>query len=177
MLEMKFEDYLKVLEHRNGAIYRAGRRVIIVDAEWITGIQTEMEKIIGADGTYAVMRNAALDGGIYTAKALIAMFKDLSVEEHIKAFYRLAELTGYGIAKITEFSLEPFKMISTCENMYLSGIITGASEPKCHLFTTGAAFVEALLKEKGYDIEIDYEETMCVAKGDPHCEFKYWQKE
>jgi predicted hydrocarbon binding protein len=39
------------------------------------------------------------------------------------------------------------------------------------------AFIEALLKEKGYKTEFTYAETRCVAKGDNICEFKFQKRD
>ncbi len=174
---MKFEDHIKQFQLQRGAIYYAGRRLVIVEAEYLAGLQQKMEEIIGTDGTFAIIRDASLEGGRRIAKALVTMFKDLLPEELIKAFFKLLEFGGFGLSELKEFSLDPFKMTVTCENTYLAGTITGASEPRCLFFTMAVAFIEALLKEKGYDKEFTYEETQCVAKGDNICESKFSQND
>lgn len=192
MTEEMFKQYFSNFRYQDGKVLIGEDRFCIMNADYLTRLQQRMEEVIGADGTYAIMYEAAFQSGQHVSESyaskddqpetsavnLLAQgMKDLPLEQKLQMFLGFASLSGMGRFHPIGIQETPFLLKAKIENSYVKGLWNGASEGKCNLITfTLAAFIQSLMKVGGTDVELEIEEDKCVAKGDPHCEFTFRQK-
>jgi hypothetical protein len=172
MTEEEFRGFLSQLQNREGAIYLGPNRFQLVPTTWLTKIQQEMEEVLGPSGAYAVIYKASISAGEASSKALMAQVGDIPVEQKIHALNNIGRLQGWGTPTLLEYKEKPLHVKIKFDNTYLSGLWKDADEAKCLYLSSFIGIMLPIFKEAGLiETELEYEETKCVAKGDPHCEF------
>ena len=159
------------LDYKDGILTHKGARVVIVPFEWLVNLQKEIENIIGSDGAYVLIQKAGRKGGEGVAALIDKIFAGAPIEEKIRMYLQTATMTGWGKITLEKIELEPLEVKLKYEHSYVEGHYQNESEGKCYYVSTVVSVIESLLKNKGFTGELVSEETKCVAKGDPYCEF------
>lgn len=177
MNKEEFRTFLSQLEYREGQIFHGQRRLIINGADWLAGLQVEMENVIGEDGAFAIVDTLALRGSRQMGEMYAERLKQLPLRQQLEAVLKMAPTFGWGVCSITEFNESPLSFKIRYDHSYVTGVMKDHSSPKCYFLSTLTAILKALLEKSGATTgEMDYEETHCVAKGDPHCLFSFSEK-
>ncbi len=171
MSEEEFKAFISRFEFRDGAVMNGPDRHVLVHANYLVGIHREMEAVLGPDGAFAVIYNAAMRGGEFVADQLAKQAGAAPLEQVIKMIHDIGTLIGWGKFTVIEFTEKPVLMRTRHDNSYITGLWGGASEGKCLFVSAIVGIIIPLLKKAGLATDLEYEEYKCVAKGDPHCEF------
>jgi hypothetical protein len=171
MSEEEFKAFISRFTFRDGAVMNGPDRHVLVHANFLVGIHREMEAVLGPDGAFAVIHNAAMRGGEFVAEQLAKQVGPAPIEQVIKMIHHIGTLIGWGKFTVVEFNEQPVLLRTRHDNSYITGFWEGASEGKCLFVSSIVGIVIPILKKAGLATELEYEEHKCVAKGDSHCEF------
>ncbi len=162
------------LSNKDGALMMQGERFILVPVGFISYLQKGIENIAGPDGTYVMMTEAAQMSGRDVSQTVLALAQGLPFEQQVQLFLRMNSAIGWGKYEVEELTMEPFKLVVKHINSYVGDVYEGKADgPRCFLSVGTKDLYESLLKAAGRDIKLKVTETLCVAKGDKHCQLTF----
>jgi predicted hydrocarbon binding protein len=165
------EEFKEELEVVDKEIMFRDLRLIFCPADWLTGQEEEISNILGSNALSMLFQKAGEFCHDELAKIIVDSNPDASTEEQIKAFLSYLNASGWGAAELVEFSLDPVTVVIKVKNSYVVDLMQ-ADEPVCYAYGGILQTITVFLEEHNLESELECTETKCVAKGDPHCEFR-----
>jgi len=164
------EEFKEELEVVDTQIMFRDLRLIFCPADWLTGQEKELSNVLGSNALSMLFQKAGEFCHSELASIIVDSNPDASTEEQIKAFLSYLKASGWGAAELVEFSLDPVKIGIKVTNSYVVDLMQ-ADEPVCYAYGGILQAITVFLEEHNLESELEYTETKCIARGDPHCEF------
>jgi predicted hydrocarbon binding protein len=144
-----------------------GNRVIIFGSGTFVELQKGAEEILG-DESSAVFYEAGIRSGKECVEALMEEWDERDLDL-VKRFNPL--INSLGIGRVKEFNIDRDQLRGhyLIENSFIADTYGSSDKPVCHFI---CGFIAGLLEEI-LKINMACEEALCLATGDPHCEFKF----
>ena len=169
LIEQQAEGF--IADTTSPIITASGMRVIILrEILWSILVNKIREKF--GSGGEALLYYIGLDMGVKAAETHKKMAEVLGLREPDEITRILGASiftsTGWGSMQIEEFTLNPHHAVVTVCNNFECEIAPASKQPYGQL-TRGliAGYLSHLL-----GLEMEVNETECVARGDPHCRFE-----
>ncbi|MFX1476350.1 MAG: hypothetical protein ACFFCO_12875, partial [Promethearchaeota archaeon] len=120
-----FQFIKNALENKDGALMMQGERFILIPMGFISYLQKNVENLVGVDGAYVMLTEAAQMSGQDVSQTVMAIAKGLPFEQQVQLFLRMNSAIGWGKYEVKELTMDPFKMVVKYTNSYVGNIYEG----------------------------------------------------
>ncbi len=151
---------------RDGALTLFGSRVLLIPKGTLLHIIDATEDIVGYERSKEILYHAGERMALQFCQILTSKYK-LRGMSIIRAYAQIVGTRGWGITEIKEIDLDKGYMKAVVKNPLIGSRDSKDTVAK-DFISAGvfAGMLEFVTKKK-----LTCEETMCIAKGDPYCEF------
>ncbi|RLG49955.1 MAG: hypothetical protein DRO00_09390 [Thermoproteota archaeon] len=150
-------------------MFEQGVRVIIISARFFVSIQRGIEDFFGEQAP-AILYDSGIRAGSEAAKILIREWgsKDMDFLKQWSEFY---SSKGIGWFKVKEINVDSDRQRGyiRIEQSFIVEEYGPSDRPVCDFM---AGYIAGVLSE-AFGASFSCEETKCIAKGDPYCEFVF----
>ncbi|MBS3793708.1 MAG: hypothetical protein KGY80_02345 [Candidatus Thorarchaeota archaeon] len=168
---MDFQEFLESLDYNEGKISQGGQRLLPMPQLFIGGLQRALEEVLGENAAYAVAMSTMSDGAKTSAQGFNQILGDIPAEDKVRAFWSVTIQRGWGDAKITELTIEPFLMKMQVKNSYLKGV---GKKMNSYYYYSAVSILEELVKAAGVEgVELEVEQTKWESAGDDFDEYVF----
>lgn len=149
----------------------AGERAFIVRKPIYESLVTGIRRQFGSAGE-AFLYYYGRDAGIRLGESYQRIAESLGVRDPVEILQKIMRLIaismGFGRPEIVKVSLRPLKVFIRLYGNPECELGIGVGRPYSHWMRGIAAGILTQL----FNVKMKAEETLCIAKGDPYCEFK-----
>jgi predicted hydrocarbon binding protein len=169
------EDHLEKLKTElrveGGHLMFQSQDLLMISCSWFTSMQLELENTLGTMGTASLIKTAARTWGERMHGIYKSQVQGKTLEEKIRYILETYNFKGWGRAELVEFNDTPPRIVVRKIDPYFENAYKGSvDEPRCYIYLGVMAIISGFAKSEQFpDLEVN--ETKCIAKDDPHCEF------
>jgi hypothetical protein len=173
--EDEFRTFISMLQFQDGVVRLGTDRYCLAEARWFAELQQDIERIVGPDGAFVLMDEAAKSGSRPDDDSSYhAFFSGMSFEQRVELALKFSVIQGWGPMEITEISANPPRVVIKATNPYHQDLYQGKADgPRCYPLSGMASLIESHARLDGIDVTLKVAETKCKAKGDPYCEYVF----
>jgi predicted hydrocarbon binding protein len=148
-----------------------GERAVIMRSSGYKGLIKGIRERFGSAGEAFLYYNG-VEIGIEYGKSHRNLGQKLGITDPARIFEDITlsmfNCVGYGFARMVKLTAESSYMVGRVYNSFECELGRGATEPYSRLLRGMIVGVLTTL----FDTKMTVEETKCIAKGDPYCEFE-----
>jgi predicted hydrocarbon binding protein len=169
MIKPKIESL--IADSISNPLLMGGERAVIMRSSGYKGLTKGIRERFGSAGEAFLYYNG-VEIGIEYGKSHRAVGQKLGITDPARIFEDITISTfncvGYGLAQIVKLTAKPLYVLGRVYNSFECELGRGATKPYSRLIRGMIVGVLTTL----FGTEMTVEETKCIAKGDPYCEFE-----
>ncbi len=150
-------------------IFQQDLRMVLLRSETFTNIQKSMERLHGEEAK-AALYEAGIDAGRDSTTTLLSKWDERG-REFLERWAKFYSSEGVGWFKLDEMRIDLEGIVESFQisQSFIADSYGESSQPVCD-FLCGF-FVGVI--EEAFGKKLECVESECVAKGDPHCKFRF----